>query len=152
MLPWACAVCYKFSCCNFDDKIFPSFPAEKNVPRFRVKVIKQQQQHITMGQELLLLLFPLFSAKTFNCLTKLDLAWRFAPCSLPGYSVQSAEPLRRRVDYFSFMNRIPAQKQSHTIAHFDRDWQSCLEDKAGGGHFHTNLYGMCRFSGYHFSA
>ena len=25
----------------------------ENVPRFRVKVIKQQQQHITMGQELL---------------------------------------------------------------------------------------------------
>ena len=27
----------------------------------------------------------------------LDLAWRFAPCSLSGYSVRSAEPLRRRV-------------------------------------------------------
>ena len=65
---------YKFLCCNFDDKIFPSFPAEKNVPRFRVKVIKQQQQHITMGQELLLLLFPLSSAEAFNCLTTLDLA------------------------------------------------------------------------------
>ena len=22
----------------------------------------------------------------------------------------------------------------------------------GGGHFHINLYGTCRFSGYHFSA
>ena len=57
---------YKFLCCNFDDKIFPSFPAEKNVPRFRVKVIKQQQQHIRMGQELFLLLFPLSSAEAFN--------------------------------------------------------------------------------------
>ena len=27
----------------------------------------------------------------------LDLTWRFAPCSLPGYSVRSAKPLRRRV-------------------------------------------------------
>ena len=27
----------------------------------------------------------------------LDLAWRSAPCLLPGYSVRSAEPLRRRV-------------------------------------------------------
>ena len=110
---WCCrgpdAGRYKFLCCNFDDKIFPSFPAEKNVPRFLVKVIKQQQQHITMGQEFLLLLFPLSSAKAFNCLTTLDLALRFAPCSLPGYSVRSAEPLRRRVYYFSFMNRIPAQ-------------------------------------------
>ena len=55
---WCCrepyAGRYKFLCCNFDDKIFPSFPAEKNVPRFLVKVIKQQQQHITMGQEFLL--------------------------------------------------------------------------------------------------
>ena len=66
---------YKFLCCNFDDKFFPSFPAEKNVLRLRVKVIKQQQQHITMGQELLLLLlFPLSSAEAFNCLTTLDLA------------------------------------------------------------------------------
>ena len=76
---WCCrgpdAGRYKFLCCNFDDKIFPSFPAEKNVLRLRVKVIKQQQQHITMGQELLLLLlFPLSSAEAFNCLTTLDLA------------------------------------------------------------------------------
>ena len=63
-----------FLCCNFDDKNFPSFPAEKNVPRFRVKVIKQQQQHITMGQELFLLLFRLSSAGASNCLTTLDLA------------------------------------------------------------------------------
>ena len=59
---WCCrgpdAGCYKVLCCNFDYKIFPSFPAEKSVPRFRVKVIKQQQQHITMGHELLLILFP----------------------------------------------------------------------------------------------
>ena len=61
-----------FYAVNFDDKIFPSFPAEKNVPRFRVKVIKQQ--HITMGQKLLLLLFPLSSTEAFNCLTTLDLA------------------------------------------------------------------------------
>ena len=158
---WCChgpdAGCYKVLCCNFDDKIFPSFPAEKNVPRFRLKVIKQQQQHITMGHELLLLLFPLSSAEVFNCLTTLHLAWRLAPCSLPGYSVRSAEPLRRRVYYF-FMNRIPAQKQSHTVARFDRDRQSCGEDEAPGGgggggeRFHTNLYRTCRFSGYHFSA
>ena len=64
----------KFLCCNFNDKIFPSFPAEKNVPRFRVKVIKQQHQHITICQESLLLLFPLSSAEAFNCLTTLDLA------------------------------------------------------------------------------
>ena len=72
---WCCrgpdAGRYKF---YFDDKNFPSFPAEKNVPRFRVKVTKQQQQHITMGQELLLLLFRLSSAEAFNCLTTLDLA------------------------------------------------------------------------------
>ena len=57
-------------------KNFPSFPAEKNVPRFRVKVIKQQQEHITIGQELLLLLFRLSSAEApaFNCLTMLA-AW-----------------------------------------------------------------------------
>ena len=71
---WCCrgpdAGRYKFLCCNFDDKIFPSFPAEKTVPRFR----EQQQPHITMGQELLLLLFPLSSVEAFNCLTTLDLA------------------------------------------------------------------------------
>ena len=76
---WCCrgpdAGRHKFLYCNFDEKIFPSFPAEKNVPRFRVKVIKQQKQHITMGQELLLLLlYPLSSAEAFNCLTTLDLA------------------------------------------------------------------------------
>ena len=53
---------------------------------------------------------------------------------------------------FLLMNRIPAQKQSHTVARFDCDQQSCREDEARGGHFHTNLYGMCRFSGYYFSA
>ena len=75
---WCCrgpgAGSYEVLCCNFDDKIFPIFPAEKNVPRCCVKVIKQQQQHITMGQELLLLLFPLSSAEAFNCLTTLHLA------------------------------------------------------------------------------
>ena len=30
------------------------------------------------------------------------------------------------------MNRIPAQKQSHTVARFDDDRQSCREDKAPG--------------------
>ena len=30
------------------------------------------------------------------------------------------------------MNRIPAQKQSHTVARFDCDWQSCGEDEAPG--------------------
>ena len=35
--------------------------------------------------------------------------------------------------YFSFKNRIPAQKRSHTIARFDRDWQSCREDEARAG-------------------
>ena len=32
----------------------------------------------------------------------------------------------------------------------------CLDNnnntRGGGGHFHINLYGTCRFSGYHFSA
>ena len=28
---------YKFLRCNFDDKIFPSFPAEKNVPKISSK-------------------------------------------------------------------------------------------------------------------
>ena len=78
---WCCRrldASYKFLCCNFDDKIFPGFPVGKNVPRFCVKVIKRQQQHITMGQELLLLLFPLSSAEAFNCLTMLA-AWILGP-------------------------------------------------------------------------
>ena len=41
--------------------------------------------------------------------------------------------LRRRVYYFSFMNRIQARKQSHAVARFDRDQQSCREDEDGGG-------------------
>ena len=101
-----------------------------------------------MGQELLLLLFPLSSAEAFNCLTTLDLAWRFAPCSLPGYSIRSAEPLRRRVYYFSFMNRIPAQKQSHTIARFDRDRQSCRRRSPGKGGTSIQTYtGRAVFQG-----
>ena len=71
---WRCrgpdAGCYKC----YAVTSMTSFPAEKNVPRFRVKVIKQQQQHVTMGHELLLLLFPLSSAEAFNCLTTLHLA------------------------------------------------------------------------------
>ena len=43
-------------CCNFVDKIVLRFPVNKIVPSFGVKLIKQQQQHITMGQEFLLLL------------------------------------------------------------------------------------------------
>ena len=35
--------------------------------------------------------------------------------------------------YYFFMNRIPEQKQSHTVARFDRDRQSCGEDEAPGG-------------------
>ena len=34
--------------------------------------------------------------------------------------------------YYFFRNRIPAQKQSHSVAHFDRDRQSCGEDEAPG--------------------
>ena len=41
--------------------------------------------------------------------------------------------------YYFFMNRIPAQKQSHIVARFDRDRQSCGENEAPGGAGSTSI-------------
>ena len=54
---------------------------------------------------------------------------------------------------FLLMNRIPAQKQSHTVARFDRDQQSCREDEARGGGTSIQTYTGCAvFQGIIFSA
>ena len=37
--------------CNVGAKIVKSFPVNKRVPSFRIKLIKLQQLHITMGKE-----------------------------------------------------------------------------------------------------
>ena len=42
------------------------------------------------------------------------------------------------------LNTVQQQNENHQVRRADFFF--------GGGHFHVNLYGTCRFSGYHFSA
>ena len=61
-----------------------------------------------------------------------------------------------RSDYRSSLCRLlilsPRTVPNMSAYRADYLFHAVIGVPGGGGHFHINLYGTCRFSGYHFSA